>query len=87
MGSGGEIMSTYYYLRCNDCDRELQIGQGGVVHKTYIYKTPEYLEQMENFLLTHETHNIQFCSEYYLPRNREEGLWSLYPNEMVLSNP
>jgi len=58
-------MSRTYELICLDCKKRLWVGQGDSKRK-YLYTTEKHLENLNNFLFSHERHKIKFGDDEFL---------------------
>ena len=52
-------MSRTFEIVCHDCEIALWVGQGNP-GREYIYKTPEALQAMQDFLFIHQRHRLEF---------------------------
>lgn len=66
-------MSTTTHLICKDCKIELWVGQS-----CRLYSTPVHMTRLEEFLLNHKNHHLEFIDHHDIDNMIDTGEWDKY---------
>jgi hypothetical protein len=66
-------MSTDYFLHCSTCKQTSQcVASGSIAYDNKLWRAPEHLDHLSNFLFAHVNHDLRFVSEHTLIDMDEE---------------